>query len=260
VTEPVLLAFGDREHTRSELDALTSGMAAVLEQRGVRAGDRVALMSSNRPEFVVAMRAIWGVGAAVVLLSSAWKRAEVEHALALTAPAHAVGDHPVLAEAMPMLHLDDAVAPRAGKLATPDPDADALFVFSSGTTGMPKAARHTHRAFAVAVAHWRAALELSSTDRMQIMTPPSHILGLLNIATALDAGAWIRLHPRFDIDTMLRGFPAQEGFWQRFTEAVAQHGLAQPVAFGLALAQRTLATPIYAASGIFGLGLRMRAR
>ena len=204
MTEPVLLAFGDREHTRSELDALTSGMAAVLEQRGVRAGDRVALMSSNRPEFVVAMRAIWGVGAAVVLLSSAWKRAEVEHALALTAPAHAVGDHPVLAEAMPMLHLDDAVAPRPGKLATPDPDADALFVFSSGTTGMPKAARHTHRAFAVAVAHWRAALELSSTDRMQIMTPPSHILGLLNIATALDAGAWIRLHPRFDIDTMLR--------------------------------------------------------
>ena len=44
-----------------------------------------------------------------------------------------------------------------------------------------------------------------------------------------------------DIDTMLRGFPAHEGFWQRFTEAVAQHGLAQPVAFGLALAQRFFA-------------------
>jgi acyl-CoA synthetase (AMP-forming)/AMP-acid ligase II len=204
VTEPVLLAFGDRQYTRSELNALTSGMAAVLEQRGVRSGDRVALMSSNRPEFVIAMRAIWSLGGAVVLLSPAWKRAEVEHALALTAPAHAVGDHPVLAEVMPMLHLDDAVAPSARELTTPDPDADALFVFSSGTTGMPKAARHTHRAFAVAVAHWRAALDLSSTDRMQIMTPPSHILGLLNIATALDAGAWIRLHPRFDVDTMLR--------------------------------------------------------
>jgi len=62
VTEPVLLAFEDREYTRSELDALTSGMAAVLEQRGVRAGDRVALMSSNRPEFVVAMRAIGVLG------------------------------------------------------------------------------------------------------------------------------------------------------------------------------------------------------
>lgn len=204
MTDPVRLAYADRQYTLAELDALTSGMASVLEQRGVRSGDRVALMSSNRPEFVIALRAAWILGAAVVLLSSAWKRGEVEHALAVTKPSHAVGDHPVLAEAMPMLHLDDPVVPSAREFAAPDPDADALFVFSSGTTGLPKAARHTHRAFGVAVAHWRAALELSSTDRMQIMTPPSHILGLLNIATALDAGSWIRLHPRFDIDTMLR--------------------------------------------------------
>jgi long-chain acyl-CoA synthetase len=204
VTEPVLLANGDRQYTRSELNALTSGMATLLEQRGVRSGDRVALMSSNRPEFVVALRAIWSLGGAVVLMSPAWKRGEVEHALALTKPGHAVGDHPVLAEATPMLHLDEPVIPNDREFGAPDPDADSLFVFSSGTTGMPKAARHTHRAFAVAVAQWRAALELSSTDRMQIMTPPSHILGLLNIATALDVGAWIRLHPRFDIDTMLR--------------------------------------------------------
>jgi acyl-CoA synthetase (AMP-forming)/AMP-acid ligase II len=45
---------------------------------------------------------------------------------------------------------------------------------------------------------------MTSADRMQIMTPPSHILGLLNIATAFDAGAWIRLHPRFDVEAMLR--------------------------------------------------------
>ena len=78
-----------------------------------------------------------------------------------------------------------------------------MFVFSSGTTGMPKAVRHTHGSFAVAVRHWRDALRLTSADRMQIVTPPSHILGLLNIVTALETGAWIRLHRRFDIDTML---------------------------------------------------------
>src|SRR6476620_9092952 len=107
-------------------------MATTLEHRGVRAGDRVALMSSNRPEFVVALRAIWRLGAAVVLISPAWKADEVRHALTLTSPGHAVGDHPVLAEAMPMLHFDDPVVPAqtATEAQAPDPDDDAVFVFS----------------------------------------------------------------------------------------------------------------------------------
>ena len=63
VSERMALAFGDREYSLSELDALAGGMAAVLEQRGVGPGDRVAVMSSNRPEFVVALRAIWRLGA-----------------------------------------------------------------------------------------------------------------------------------------------------------------------------------------------------
>ncbi|WP_036394121.1 MULTISPECIES: class I adenylate-forming enzyme family protein [Mycolicibacterium] len=204
MADPVVLAFDDREYTLAELDALTSGMATALEQRGVRTGGRVAIMSSNRPEFVVALRAIWGLGAVAVLISPAWKATEVAHVLALTAPGHAVGDHEALASQMPMLHLDEPITPGRRQFDPPEPDADALFVFSSGTTGLPKAVRHTHRGFAAAIEHWRHALGFTSADRMQIMTPPSHILGLLNIAMALDTGAWLRLHRRFDVDTMLR--------------------------------------------------------
>jgi acyl-CoA synthetase (AMP-forming)/AMP-acid ligase II len=203
VSEAIALAFEERDYTLPQLDALANGMATVLKHRGVRSGDRVALMSSNRPEFVIALWAIWRLGASAVLLSPAWKRTEVESALALTTPSHAVGDHPVLAEVMPMLPLDETFAPGHTTFEAPASDSDALFVFSSGTTGMPKAVRHTHGSFAVAVQHWRDALHLTSSDRMQIMTPPSHILGLLNIVMALDTGAWIRLHRRFDIDLML---------------------------------------------------------
>ena len=47
----------------------------------------------------------------LVLMSTSWKRAEVEHALELTRPSHAVGDNAILADAMPMLHLDEPVTP-----------------------------------------------------------------------------------------------------------------------------------------------------
>ncbi|NKQ51497.1 acyl--CoA ligase [Amycolatopsis sp. K13G38] len=199
-----VLAFGQRQYGLAELDALAAGLATKLAARGARAGSRVALMASNRPEFVVAVRAIWRLGAAVVLISPAWKDAEVRHALAITEASCAVGDHPVLAGLMPMLSLDDPIEPGEARPPAPDPDGDAVLVFSSGTTGMPKAVRHTHRSFAAAVEHWRDALGLTAADRIQIVTPPSHILGLLNIVTALDAGAWMRLHRRFDLNAMLR--------------------------------------------------------
>lgn len=198
------VAFGELEYSHVQLNAMADALAATLRSRGVRAGGRVALMSSNRPEFIAAVWAIWRLGAAVVLLSPAWKRAELEHALALTAPGHAVGDQPLLAELIPMLDLDQPLVRERCETSAPDPDADALLVFSSGSTGMPKAVRHTHRSFAAAMTHWRDALQLTASDRMQVLTPAAHILGLLNIMTALDAGAWLRLHPRFDIDRMLQ--------------------------------------------------------
>jgi acyl-CoA synthetase (AMP-forming)/AMP-acid ligase II len=76
-----VLVFEEQEYSLARLDALTSALAARLADRGVRAGDRVALMSSTRPEFIIAVRASWRLGAAVVLLSPSWKRADVAHAL-----------------------------------------------------------------------------------------------------------------------------------------------------------------------------------
>ncbi len=204
MTEPAALVFEERRFSAPELDALAGGWAAALAKDGVTAGQRVAVMASNRPEFLAAVLAIWRLAATAVLISPAWKRDEVDHALALTGPAHAVGDHPVLAGLMPMLYLDEPAPPGEPAAGSPPPaDADAALVFSSGTTGLPKAVQHTHASLGEAVRHWRHALQLTHRDRIQVATPPSHILGLLNLLTALRAGACVRMHPRFDIDRVL---------------------------------------------------------
>ncbi len=110
-----------------------------------------------------------------------------------------------------VLDLDDAdaarIVDRTCTEAVPSVDVseddDAVLVFSSGTTDLPKAVRHTHRSMVLATAHWVAALGLGHDDRFQIATPPSHILGLLNMLTAAEAAATVRLHRRFDLDQEL---------------------------------------------------------
>jgi acyl-CoA synthetase (AMP-forming)/AMP-acid ligase II len=204
--ERVALVFNDEVYTHGRLDELAERYAATLAARGVKAGDRVALMGSNRPEWVAAVLGAWRAGAAVALFSPSWKQAETEHAISIVRPAYGIGDHPLLPGLLPAIGFDDELAPLP---AAPPPwqaraDADAVLVFSSGTTGLPKAVRHTHGGFAAAVGHWRDCLELTSADRMQVTTPPSHILGILNIVTCLELGIWMRLHPRFSLDRLLQ--------------------------------------------------------
>ncbi len=224
-------SFGDRDAVRAgdeawsyrDLDGLANGYARHLTSQGVRAGNRVAVMTSNRVEFVAVVHALSKVGAAAVLLSPAWKAAEVDHALALTHPRHAVADGPavaLLAERLGDEAITDLDHPttalkltrystsRSAASGGRDGD-DVILVFSSGTTGMPKAVRHTHRSIGCATAHWCAALGLGPDDRFQVATPPSHILGLLNLLAAAEAGACVRLHRRFDLDEVLARIAAE---------------------------------------------------
>ncbi len=208
---------GEDRWTFSRLDGASNALGHQLCRRGVGAGGRVAVMTSNRPEFIVAVHAISKIGAAAVLLSPAWKALEVAQALETTAACHAIADGPataLLAQRLgrgSVVDVDDDPgeafdcrqdAPRPGRPVRETDDS--VMVFSSGTTDRPKAVRHTHRSIARATAHWRGALGLGPDDRFQIATPPSHILGLLNLLAAAASGATVRLHRRFDLDEVLR--------------------------------------------------------
>jgi long-chain acyl-CoA synthetase len=203
----VAIRAGDRAWTYAELDGLTDRLAGVLAGHGVGPGARAVLMSSNRVEFIATVLAVSKLGGATVLVSPAWKEAEVRHACALTAPVHAVADGAGVellgAVVGSVTDLDAIGDPGAASARAARADDEAVLVFSSGTTGLPKAVRHTHTSLGHGTDHWVSALGLGPDDRFQIATPPSHILGLLNLLAALAAGATVRLHPRFDLDAVL---------------------------------------------------------
>ena len=217
--DDVALRTDDSSWTYGELQAMVDRTATTLAAHGVTVGARVALSAGNSVEFVATVFATARLGATVVMISTAWRELEVTHALALTRPTHVVTDgsgatdlarlvtdRPVLDIAA----LDgpaDASAPGAVFAAHVDRPIDldslAVMVFSSGTTGLPKAVQHTHRTLFHGTRHWVEALGMTSADRLQIATPPFHILGLLNLYAVVAAGASARLHRRFDLDAVL---------------------------------------------------------
>jgi acyl-coenzyme A synthetase/AMP-(fatty) acid ligase len=159
-SKPALVAI-DRDGGRrvwhfGELVAMSAGLSGAFAARGVRRGDVVMTLAGNRVEWVLALLACWRMGAIALPCSTQLRRADLELRTAATNPALCVGEEELLAglpggvDAMTMAEVeaaldeDRAQEPPVEK-ADLDPEDPALIVFTSGTTGEPRAALHPQR-------------------------------------------------------------------------------------------------------------------
>ncbi|WP_327734712.1 AMP-binding protein [Streptomyces nojiriensis] len=79
--ERTALAYFDGRIGYAEADELSDSVAGHLAARGIRRGDRVAVMLQNTPHFVLAVLAAWKAGAVVVPLNPMYKSGEIGHIL-----------------------------------------------------------------------------------------------------------------------------------------------------------------------------------
>jgi crotonobetaine/carnitine-CoA ligase len=188
------------------VDRLTAGYAQTLRDRGVRAGDRVAVLLGNEASFPLTWLALSLLGATAVPVNTKYQTADASHVLrACRASAIVAGARfaPLLERLpsdVPALRLTIAAADLAGTAARasasvsdfgyPNPAGTANIQFTSGTTGRPKGCILSHRYWTQLGGSLVTDFPyLSERDVMLTAQPCHYIDPQWNVAAALLAGA-----------------------------------------------------------------------
>ena len=177
-------------------------------------GRAVALSAGNSAEFVAVVFATARLGATIVMISTAWRDAR-GRAMRWRSPRRPTScsdgsggrsstssstDRPVLRHRAILGTARCDVAARTRRRRR---RAAPSMVFSSGTTGLPKAVRHSHRTMFHGTVHWVEALGLTSTIACRSPRRRSTSSGCSTSSPSSAAGASVRLHRRFELDAVL---------------------------------------------------------
>lgn len=214
--EAVAVEDDVRHCSYGDLNARANRIVALLQSLDIHRGDRVALLSENRIEFVE-----WFIAAAksgVILACQNWRLAppELRHCLELVSPRLTVTSerHAGLLtdsgfDAAPVLEFGEgyetllAVASDANPVVTVDPEDPLAILYTSGTTGLPKGAVISHRAQYVRNLVTRVDFGLAPRDTYVAWSPLYHMGGADYTIGALISGGKVIVVDGFQTDRMV---------------------------------------------------------
>jgi carnitine-CoA ligase len=213
---------GDR-FTFAEVERLSAGYAQALRDRGVQAGDRIAVMLTNRPAFPLTWLALARLGAVMVPVNTKYQSADAEHVLracGATGIVAAAEFEPLLARlpadvpAVQHIHPVDVISEAALSMdsvldADPAPGDTANIQFTSGTTGYPKGCVLPHRYWTQLAGGMISDFPYLSEHDVMLTAQPFHYIDpQWNVAASLLSGASL---------VILDGFHPST-FWEKVRE------------------------------------------
>jgi acyl-CoA synthetase (AMP-forming)/AMP-acid ligase II len=160
------------------LEARVAALAGGLRGAGVRRRDVVAWQAPNWHEAVLLYRACWRLGAVAAPIHHQAGPADVDRMLGLLDARVWLPPEDVRGPSARLPKLFDAGAPVTRTAARPSDLAVVLF--TSGSSGAPKAALHTQRGLAYKARVMIGAHELVPDDAILMPAPLAHVSGLLN--------------------------------------------------------------------------------
>jgi acyl-CoA synthetase (AMP-forming)/AMP-acid ligase II len=193
-----------------------SARAARYRRLGLRPGDRVLLHFGNRLEFFAELLAVWRSGAVAVPVDATLTRVELERLAETVAPRFSVVDDATgsaIARALPpgatVVDASEALAASDRQADLPEdaarPECDALVLFTSGSSGVPKGVVHTHASLAARWGALRRELGLAAYARTLCLLPTHFGHGLIcNSLFPWLAGQDLFITPPFRPDLLLR--------------------------------------------------------
>ncbi len=198
----------------------TARLATALGSRGIGPGDRVLWCARPSLAGIESLVAVLRLGAVLVTVNPSATPAEAAHVVGDCTPSLVLTDAPEANQFPPsvaVLGLDDLVAAADGSSGRPDdldpvlnPAADALIVYTSGTTGTPKGAVHTHASLFAGATSVVGAWGWEAGDRLILALPLFHVHGLCaGLFGTLATGASATVFAHFDEDAVLSA--AQDG-------------------------------------------------
>ncbi len=230
----MLINYDSKTITYEAFAKAVARTAQLFVARGIKKGERVAVMARNCDGHVLSLFALARIGAIMVPVNPEFGVAEAKYVLhhAEVSAVLAARDTLAVARAAamglktnPWFALFDASVDQASLLSelaanAPDEklpdnisaDDTVLIVYTSGTTGFPKGAMHSQRSFVTGGEAFVQRVYLQNDDRVMVVLPMFHInANFYSVAGTLAAGASLVIVPKFSAST----------FWQTAADSGA---------------------------------------
>lgn len=204
--ENTALVEDNKRVSYRELGSMVDSFSSFLTSKGINKGDTVAILLPNSIEFVIAFFSIANLGAVSVPVNTAFKKEEiafyVNHSSAKL----------VLTEVKLKSFAEDAVSDTSTSVAVVkgenaewnitkadsnppevsiEPDDEAIYLYSTGSTGKPKRVSRTHLNLVALADNHTGTVGWAENDKILFAVPVSHTYGFGNFISSIKIGASI---------------------------------------------------------------------